>query len=102
MINTWSTLGVFEGELFTSVHLTEKGALLNALEDMLMFLGIDENPEEALNRHFDGEPAPCYDLAEMYKMNRQQLSTLFNQWAEITWDNDEGYQIEIYKTPVKV
>jgi hypothetical protein len=101
MINTWSTLGVFEGEVFTSVHLTEKGALLNAIEDVLMFLGIDDDPERA-HRHFEDSGPPCYDLDEMRKMNRAQLSTLFGQWAEISWDNDQGYQIEIYKTPVKV
>ena len=101
MMNLWSFIGIFEGELFTSTHLTEKGALLNAIEDILMFLGIDENPAEALDRHFDGEAAPCYDLDEMRKMSRKELSTLFGQWAEITWDNHQGYQIEIIKTQVQ-
>ena len=101
MINLWSFIGIFEGELFTSTHLTEKGALLCAIEDMLMFLGIDERPERA-HHHFEDKGPPCYDLDEMRKMNRAQLSTLFGQWAEVLWDNQQGYQVEIVKTQVQV
>ena len=100
MMNLWSFIGTCDGELFTSTHLTEKGALLNAIEDILMFLGIDENPERA-HHHFEDTEPPCFDLDEMHKMNRVQLSTLFGQWAEITWDNQQGYQVEIIKTQVQ-
>ena len=103
MINLWSFIGIFEGELFTSTHLTEKGAMLNAIEDVLMFLGVDDDPADAFERYFvDEDAAPCYDLDEMRKMNREELAKLFYQWAELTWDNQQGYQVEIVKTQVKV
>jgi hypothetical protein len=103
MINLWSFVGIFEGELFTSTHLTEKGAMLNAIEDVLMFLGVDDDPAAAFERYFvDEDSAPCYDLDEMRKMNREELAKLFYQWAELTWDNQQGYQVEIVKTQVQV
>ena len=71
------------------------------MDELLMFLGIDEDPADALDRHFDGEPAPCYDLDEMRKMNRKELFVLFRDWAEYTWDNHCGYQLEIIRTPVQ-
>ena len=102
MMNLWSFIGTCDGELFTSTHLTEKGAMLTAIEDVLMFLGFDDDPSSALDRWFDnGNTVPCYNLDEMRKMNRVQLSTLFWQWAEMTWDNHQGYQVEIIKTQVQ-
>ena len=102
-MNLWSFIGIFEGELFTSTHLTEKGAMLNAIEDVLMFLGVDDDPAGAFERYYvDEDTAPCYDLNEMRKMNREELAKLFYQWAELTWDNQQGYQVEIVKTQVKV
>ena len=101
MINFWTLVVSFEGELSAATHLTEKGALIAAIEDVLMFLGVDDNPAEALDRHFDGDPAPCYDLDEMRKMSRKELSKLYCEWAEHTWDNSHGYQLEIIRTPVQ-
>ena len=103
MMNLWSLIGIYDGELFTSTHLTEKGAMLSAIEDVLMFLGVDEDPAGALERHYvDEDAAPCYDLDEMRKMNRKELAKLFYQWVELTWDNQQGYQVEIIKTQVQV
>tara|TARA_R110000765_G_scaffold290421_1_gene386365 strand:- start:32 stop:343 length:312 start_codon:yes stop_codon:yes gene_type:complete len=102
MMNLWSFIGTCDGELFTSTHLTEKGALLNAIEDVLMFLGVDDDPADAFERYFVGEDGvPCYDLDEMRKMNREELTKLFGEWAELTWDNQQGYQVEIIKTQVQ-
>jgi hypothetical protein len=104
MMNLWSFIGIFEGELFTSTHLTEKGALLNAIGDIIDFLGLTDDPAAALDRcHFDDdESPPCYDLDEMRKMNREELAKLFHDWAVYTWDNQQGYQVEIVKTQVQV
>jgi len=102
MMNLWSFIGTYEGEPFTSVHLTEKGAILTAIEDVLMFLGFDDDPSSALDRWFVNEPAPCYDLDEMRKMSCADLTKLFGEWVELIWDNQQGYQVEIVKTQVQV
>jgi len=102
MINLWSLVVSYEGELSAATHLTEKGALIAAIEDMLMFLGIDDDPAAALDSlGIDKDNTPCYDFDALAKMNRKELSKLLRQWAEHTWDNDCGYQLEVIRTPVQ-
>ena len=48
MMNIWVLSGSYEGEQFASSHLTEKGACLAAIGDVLEMLGIED--EEAARR----------------------------------------------------
>ena len=45
-MNIWVFMGRYEGDLFATTHLTEKGAVLAALADILEYMGI-ESAEEA-------------------------------------------------------
>jgi|TARA_R110001583_G_scaffold75246_1_gene207329 hypothetical protein len=100
----WILHGVYEGELFCSSHITEKGAALAAIADVLEFLGV-EDEEDALSvannlnaySETDGEQSEAieWDQEKMSKMSRDQLWKIFREWTQLTWDNSLGYQIDI-------
>jgi hypothetical protein len=108
-MNIWVMQGIHEGEMFASTHLTEKGAALAALSDVLGFLGV-EDEETALsvrNNHYtysdtDGEQTEPFewDLEKMKDMTRKELWKIFGDWSELTWDNSCGYQIDVNKTEI--
>ena len=102
-MNIWVFQGVYEGELFSSTHLTEKGALITAILDMCEFFGIDENPEDAIKRYsIDPKTAKLAADADALRLQkRPKLHDLFREMAEHTWDNDYGYQVELMKTQLR-
>tara|TARA_R100000988_G_C3980828_1_gene156850 strand:+ start:403 stop:714 length:312 start_codon:yes stop_codon:yes gene_type:complete len=102
-MNIWVFQGVFEGELFSSTHLTYKGALITAILDMCEFFGIDENPEAAIKRYsIDPKTAKLVADADALRLQkRPKLVDLFREMAEHTWDNDYGYQVELIKTQLR-
>ena len=103
----WILSGSYEGEQFASSHLTEKGATLAAISDVLQLLGIED--EEGANRvmkdRLDGlmedEKPIEWDLEKMRDMPRDKLWGIFGEWAEKTWDNSFGYRLEILKTKLE-
>ena len=104
MMKVWVLQGAHEGELFSSVHLTEKGAALAAVFDVLEFLGVDdeETALEVMNRNYaytetDGEQSEPHewDPVKLRAMKRKDLWEVFNRWSELTWDNHFGYQIDV-------
>ena len=109
----WVFMVRYDGEMACSTHLTEKGAILTAIEDVLQYLGIeDEEDAKKVFNHSDGwrsvnppgeakdenEP-PEWDIGKMQKMNRDQLYGVFGEWCEKTWDHGI-YECEIMKTMV--
>ena len=101
-MRVWILQGVYEGELFGSAHLTEKGAALAAIADVLEFLGIDDEAG-ALGVMDDGyytsngekkTPIP-WEYNELRAMSSQELWKVFRAWSEYTWDNHGGYQIDV-------
>ena len=46
-MKVWVMQGSYEGDLFSSVHLTEKGCALACIADLLEFLDVDSE-EDAL------------------------------------------------------
>ncbi len=103
MLKTWNVVGIYEGQLFVSTHLTEKGALLNAIGDIIDFLGLTDDPGAALDRFYsDDESPPCHDMDVIREMDRGELRGLFHAWATHTLDNRRGYQIEVIKSEVTV
>ena len=102
-MNIWVFQGVYEGELFSSTHLTEKGALITAILDMCEFFGIDQDPEGAIERlGLDTETAKLVTDADALRLQkRPKLGELFREMAEHTWDNHSGYQIELMKTQLR-
>ena len=96
-MNIWILTGTYEGGQFASSHLTEKGAVLAAIQDMIELLGVDE---ENLKQDPDGERSlPIYD-DEMRKLPSTEVWNIFHAYAEHTWDTIV-YSIEILKTQVQ-
>ena len=102
----WVMTGTYEGEQFASSHLTEKGAVLAAIADVLQLLGIEnrENAIEVMKREasglvlMEGDEPIEWDLEKMRGMPRNELWGIFGEWNEYTWDNQMGYSIEIIET----
>ena len=96
-MNIWVLTGTHEGDQFASSHLTEKGAVLAAIQDMIEFLGVDE---ENLKLNPDGERSlPIYD-DEMRKLPSTEVWNIFHAYAEHTWEGMD-YSVEILKTQVQ-
>ena len=106
-MNIWVLSGSYEGEQFASSHLTEKGAILAAISDVLQLLGVED--EESANRVMEGrmvglmkdETPIDWDLQKMRDMSRDKLWGIFGEWNEHTWDNSFGYRLEILKTKLE-
>ena len=107
----WVLHGTYEAELFSSIHLTEKGCALAAIADVLDFLGVDSD-EEAMRvmNNLNPYAETDDDLTEPYHWNHEilkdmtseQLWEVFRQWCEISYDdfghrcyNIDAYQLEI-------
>ncbi len=104
-MKVWVMQGSYEAELFSSVHMTEKGCALACIADVLEFLGVD-NEEEALQvmndvysySETDGEQTQAFewDQEKMRKMSSKELWKIFSDWTEISWDrmSDRSYYID--------
>ena len=100
-MNIWVLSGSYEGEQFASSHLTEKGAILAAIGDVLQLLGVED--DEDARKVMDcraGDP-PEWDMEKMKGMVRNELWGIFGEWVELTWDNGGGYNVEVIKTQVQ-
>ena len=103
----WVLSGSYEGEQFASSHLTEKGALLAAISDVLQLLEVEdeETARQAMEARMvglmeDEEPID-WDLEKMREMPRDKLWGIFGEWSEKTWDNQMSYNLEILKTKLE-
>ena len=107
----WVLSGSYEGEQFASSHLTEKGAILAAIADVLELLGVEcEETAKAVYARRDCrwneddgadiEPPEC-DIQKMEGMVRPELWNIFRAWSELTWDSHMSYQVEVIKTKVQ-
>ena len=104
-MKVWVLHGSYEAELFTSVHLTEKGCALSAIADVLEFLGV-EDEETALSvmndsyafTETDGEQTEAFewDQEKMKGMTRKDLWNIFGDWTEMCWErmSDRSYYID--------
>ena len=104
MMKVWVMQGIHEGELFSSVHMTEKGCALACIADVLEFLGVEdeETALNAMNNNYeytetDGEQTESleWDQSKMKDMKREELWSIFRNWSELTWSNNYGYQLEV-------
>lgn len=106
----WVVQGVHQREPFSSVHMTEKGALVAAVVDVLDFLGVEckESALDVMNSRYtytetDGEQTVPYEweLAKLREMTRVELRHTFRKWTALTWDNHAGYDIDIERKTLK-
>ena len=103
-MKVWVMQGIHEGELFSSVHLTEKGCALACIADVLEFLGVEdeETALNAMNNNYeytetDGEQTDPFewDQSKMKDMKREELWPIFRSWSSLTWSNNYGYQLDM-------
>jgi len=88
-MKVWVMTGSYDGELFSSVHLTQKGCALACIADVLDFLGIEdeETASQACDQYAEGDSvpdAPEWDHEKMKEMTSKQLWTVFQDWCEIS------------------
>ena len=109
-MNVWVLSGSYEGEQFASSHLTEKGACLAAIADVLELLGVEdeetakdvysERTHGGIQEDTDVEP-PEWDFEKLKAMRRDELWGVFGEWNEKTWDSHMSYSIEVIKTTLQ-
>ena len=104
-MKVWVMHGSYEAELFSSVHLTQKGCALACIADVLEFLGVDSE-EDALSvmndvysySETDGEQTEAFewDQEKMRQMSSQDLWKIFSDWTNISWErmSDRSYYID--------
>ena len=104
-MKVWVMQGSYEGELFSTVHLTQKGCALACISDIIEFLGVDDD-ETALSVMNDCNPyaetdgdqteAIEWDQEKLKEMTSEQLWKIFSEWCEISWDRmaDRGYNLD--------
>ena len=101
----WVLTGTYEGEQFCSTHLTEKGACLAAIGDVLEMLQIEEEfqARDVMDRNTPGLSDDTelieWDLDKMKGMPRTELWDIFHGWSEFTWDMMD-YRCEVLRTQV--
>ena len=104
----WVLHGTYEGEMFTSIHLTEKGCALAAIADVLDFLSVDDRDSALSVMHNmyaytenekaiqQAEEPFEWDHTKMKEMSSKELWKIFADWTEISWDamSNRSYQID--------
>ncbi len=101
----WILRGTYEGEVFSSIHLTEKGCALTAIADILDFLSVDdeESALQVINDCYaytetDGPQTEAFewDYDKMKEMRSKDLWKVFNDWTETCWERmvDRSYHID--------
>ena len=105
-MDIWVMTGTYEGEQFASSHLTEKGAVLAAIADVLQLIGVEdkEDAQRVMSNDVSGkglmegdEPIE-WEPCKLREMPRNELWGIFQEWSEYTWDNQMGYSLEVIKT----
>jgi hypothetical protein len=97
-MNIWVFMGRYEGDLFASTHLTEKGAVLAALYDILEYMGI-ASEEDARSNPEDAAAQLPWDYDELKTFPTTQLWEVYAGYREHLWD-DYSYEIDIHQTQV--
>ena len=110
-MKVWVMQGSYEGELFSSVHLTQKGCALACISDITEFLGVDDDETalQVINNLYtytetDGEQTEAieWDQEKLKEMTSEQLWKVFSEWSEISWDRiaDRSYNLDA--SPVEI
>ena len=110
-MNVWVFQGTYDGDLYCSTHLTEKGALIAGIKDLQEYVRTE--PGETLLRIFeeymqeddldkirDDLPEKVSSRDELMKMTRERLDWLYGLWVRLIWDNHR-YNITITRTNIE-
>jgi len=110
-MKVWVMQGSYEGELFSSVHFTQKGCALACIADVLEFLGVDSE-EDALRvmndvysyTETDGEQTEAFewDQEKLKEMSSEQLWKIFSDWTDMSWDRMSSQSYYINAQPMEI
>lgn len=99
MMKVYSAVGSYDGEAFTSVHMTRKGALILAIQDIYEYLGV---VFDSVSTEFvDDNGNPCFigDPHELKAKSSDDLYLIFRSWCDVLWDRSNAeYRIDIVQT----
>jgi hypothetical protein len=95
-MNIWTLVVKYDGDFAVSTHITEQGAMIAAIEDVLEYLGVDQ---QYFDNAEDEEGYPPWKHEDLKKMTRKDLTRVFREWGERTWDH-HNYEVEVIKTQV--
>ena len=86
---------IYDHETFLSTHITEKGALMTAIQIVREDLasGFDEDELEDMR---PGMPHPPEE--DLMQYNSKQLRGIVQDWWEYSFDMNEHAQYEIHQT----
>ena len=101
----WVLHGTYESEMFTSIHLTEKGCALACIADVIDFHGIDSDEEavRVISESYEYRGIDVKEIEPMHwnheilkDMTSEQLWKIFADWTEIAWErmSDRSYYID--------
>ena len=109
-MKVWVMQGSYEGELFSSVHMTEKGCALACIFDITEFLGVEdeETALQVMNSQYHGETEEYketfeWDPAKLKEMTSEQLWRVFSEWSEISWDRmaDRSFYLDANRVEIQ-
>ena len=98
-MKVWTVVGHLDGSSFTSVHLTQKGALVFAIEECWDILGASKE-----NDYCDEYGRMCFfgTRQDLMKLSSEQLRDIHRSWQEPMYMFDGGlYMNEVIPTTVK-
>ena len=98
-MNIWVFMGRYDGELFATTHLTEKGAVLAALSDIVEYLGIGEGQDARQDPRIEEDKPLPWDYDEFKGPPTTELWEVYAGYREHLWD-DYQYEQEIHQTQV--
>jgi hypothetical protein len=102
-MKVWVMQGSYEGEMFSSVHFTQKGCALACIADITEFHGIDDDETalSVMNNTYHGETEEYkepieWDQEKLKEMSSKDLWKIFSDWTEISWErmSDRSYHID--------
>ena len=111
-MKVWVMNGTYEGELFSSVHLTQKGCALACISEITEFLRVDDDETalQVINNLYtytetDGEQTEAieWDQEKLKDMTSEQLWKVFADWSEISWDamSDRSYYLDANRVEIQ-
>ena len=103
-MNIWVVICRWDYENQATTHLTEQGALLSAISEVLEYLEVhsDEDYIALLENNYDQQEQSEFGVWEPWKLKEQtvkELWEIYGYWTEFTWDRNADW--EIIKTQVR-
>ena len=97
-MNIWVLRSSYENDHYTQTHMTEKGVLMGAVEEVSEYMYNGFDPDE-IEDFESGWPTSCGEDLNCY--TREQLRRFLQGWWEALMDSGQPVEFQIYQTQVK-